>query len=60
MKFTDKIHQLRIDSEIIVSPGIKIPGFINILTVFGEGRTPLYAGLSVSGGKIFSSNTPEP
>ena len=53
MKLTDKIHLLRIDFEITLSPEKKLPRFVNVIIVFGDKIILIDTGVKGSEGKIF-------
>jgi hydroxyacylglutathione hydrolase len=53
MKLTDKIHLLKIDFEITLSPEKKLPRFVNVIMIFGEKITLIDTGVKGSEGKIF-------
>ena len=53
MKVTDKIHLLKIDFEIVLSPEKKVPRFVNIVIVFGEKITLIDSGVKGSEKIIF-------
>jgi len=36
MELTDKIHLLKIDFDIVAGPGKIIPGFVNVIIIFGK------------------------
>lgn len=48
MRLTDKIHILRIDFEITLSPEKKIPRFVNVLLIFGDRITLIDTGVKGS------------
>jgi hydroxyacylglutathione hydrolase len=48
MKLTDKIHLLRIDFEIAISPDKKLPRFVNVLIIFGDKITLIDTGVKES------------
>ncbi len=52
MKITDRIHQLRIDFEITISPAVKIPRFVNVIIIFGDKITLIDTGVKGSEGRI--------
>jgi len=45
MKLTDKIHLLKIDFEIAISPEKKLPRFVNVILVFGDKITLIDSGV---------------
>jgi len=53
MKLTDKIHLLKIDFDIELSPEKKLPRFVNVLIVFGNSITLVDCGVKGSEEKIF-------
>ena len=53
MKLTDKIHLLRIDFEISLSPEKKIPRFVNVVLIFGNKITLVDTGVKGSEKVIF-------
>ncbi len=54
MELTDKIHLLKIDFEITLSPAKKIPRFVNVILIFGDKITLIDTGVKGSEEKIFS------
>jgi hydroxyacylglutathione hydrolase len=48
MKLTDKIHLLKIDFEIAISPDKKLARFVNVIIVFGDKITLIDSGLKGS------------
>lgn len=54
MKLTDKIHSLRIDFEIVMSPEKKLQRFVNVLIIFGDKITLIDTGVKGSEEKIFN------
>jgi len=52
MKLTDKIHLLKIDFDIIIGPGKKIPRFVNVILIFGKKITLIDTGVKGSEKKI--------
>jgi glyoxylase-like metal-dependent hydrolase (beta-lactamase superfamily II) len=53
MKITEKIHQIRIDFEIQISPERKIPRFVNVIVIFGDEITLIDTGVKQSEKQIF-------
>jgi hydroxyacylglutathione hydrolase len=53
MKLREKIHLVRIDFEIAISPGRKIPRFVNVLIIFGDNITLIDTGVKESEKQIF-------
>lgn len=53
MKITDRIHLLQIDFEIALTPEKKLPRFVNVVLVFGDGITLIDTGVKGSEEKIF-------
>ena len=53
MKLTDKIHILKIDFEIALSPDKKIPRFVNVILIFGKKITLIDTGVKGSEKIIF-------
>lgn len=53
MKLTDKIHLLRIDFEITLAPDKKIPRFVNVVLILGDGITLIDTGVKGSETIIF-------
>jgi hydroxyacylglutathione hydrolase len=53
MKLTEKIHLLRIDFEIAISPDIKIPRFVNVIVIFGDEITLIDTGVKQNEKQIF-------
>jgi hydroxyacylglutathione hydrolase len=53
MKLTDKIHLLRIDFEITLSPDKKIPRFVNVILILGDKITLIDTGVKGSEKIIF-------
>lgn len=45
MKLTDKIHLLKIDFEITLSPDKKLPRFVNIILILGDNITLIDTGV---------------
>jgi hydroxyacylglutathione hydrolase len=45
MKLTDKIHLLKIDFEINLSPEKKLPRFVNVILIFGGILTLINTGV---------------
>jgi glyoxylase-like metal-dependent hydrolase (beta-lactamase superfamily II) len=54
MKLTEKIHQLRIDFEVILNPEKKLARFVNCILIFGDRITLIDTGVKGSEGKIIS------
>lgn len=54
MKLTEKIHLLRIDFEITLSPERKLARFVNIILVFGDKITLIDTGVKGSEEKIIA------
>ena len=54
MKLADKIHLLKIDFEIAISPEKKLPRFVNVLIIFGSQITLIDTGVKGSEERIFS------
>jgi hydroxyacylglutathione hydrolase len=54
MKITDKIHQLRIDFNIQLTPEKVLPRFVNVLIVFGKKITLIDTGVKGSEEQLFS------
>lgn len=54
MKLTEKIHLLKIDFEIALSPEKKLQRFVNIIIIFGDKITLIDTGVKGSEEKIFS------
>jgi hydroxyacylglutathione hydrolase len=54
MKITDKIHQLRIDFNIQLTPEKILPRFVNVLIVFGEKITLIDTGVKGSEEQLFN------
>lgn len=52
MKLTDKIHLLKIDFEIAISPDKKLPRFVNVILIFGNKITVIDSGVKGSEEKI--------
>lgn len=52
MKLTDKIHLLKIDFEIAISPDKKLPRFVNVILIFGNKITVIDSGVIGSEEKI--------
>ena len=52
MKLTEKIHLLKIDFEIEISPDKKLPRFVNVIIVFGDKITLIDSGVIGSEEKI--------
>lgn len=52
MKLTEKIHLLKIDFEIAISPEKKLPRFVNVILVFGDKITLIDSGVKGSEDKI--------
>lgn len=52
MKLTEKIHLLKIDFEIAISPDKKMPRFVNVLLIFGDKITLIDSGVKGSEEKI--------
>jgi hydroxyacylglutathione hydrolase len=52
MKLTEKIHLLRIDFEIVLSPEKKLPRFVNVIIIFGNRITIVDTGVKGSEEKI--------
>lgn len=48
MKLTDKIHLLKIDFEIAISPDKKLPRFVYLIIVFGDKITLIDSGVKGS------------
>jgi glyoxylase-like metal-dependent hydrolase (beta-lactamase superfamily II) len=48
MKLTDKIHLLKIDFEIAISPDKKLPRFVNVILIFGDKITLIDSGVKGS------------
>jgi glyoxylase-like metal-dependent hydrolase (beta-lactamase superfamily II) len=53
MKLTDKIHLLKIDFEITLGPGKKLPRFVNVILVLGDKITLIDTGVKGSEKCIF-------
>ncbi len=53
MKVTEKIHQLKIDFEITITPEIKISRFVNVILIFGDKITLIDTGVKESEKIIF-------
>ncbi len=53
MKLTDKIHLLRIDFEITLSPGKIMPRFVNVVLILGDSITLIDTGVKGSERVIF-------
>jgi len=53
MKLTDKIHLLRIDFEITLGPGRKLPRFVNTIIILGDRVTLIDTGVKGSEDLIF-------
>ena len=53
MQLREKIHLLRIDFEIAISPERKIPRFVNVLVIFGDDITIIDTGVKQSEKQIF-------
>lgn len=53
MKITDKIHLLKLDFEISISPEIKLQRFVNSIVIFGEKITIIDTGVQSSKDLIF-------
>jgi glyoxylase-like metal-dependent hydrolase (beta-lactamase superfamily II) len=53
MKLTEKIHLLKIDFEIALSPEKKLPRFVNVLILIGEKITLIDTGVKGSEKVIF-------
>jgi len=45
MKITDKIHLLKVDFEISIGPGNRIPRFVNVIIILGEKITLIDSGV---------------
>jgi len=54
MKLKDKIHLLKIDFEITISPGKILSRFVNVILIFGDRITLIDTGVKGSEEKIFS------
>lgn len=54
MKLTDKIHLLKLDFEIVITPEKKLQRFVNVLIIFGDKITLVDTGVKGSEEKIFS------
>lgn len=54
MKLKDKIHLLKIDFEIALSPERKLLRFVNVLIIFGDKITLIDTGVKGSEEKIFT------
>jgi hydroxyacylglutathione hydrolase len=54
MRITDKIHILKIDFEIAISPEKKIQRFVNAIIIFGSKITVIDSGVKGSEEKIFA------
>lgn len=54
MKLTDKIHLLRLDFEISIGPGKKLPRIVNSIVIFGEKITVIDTGVLGSDEIIFN------
>lgn len=52
MKLTEKIHLLKIDFEIAISPDKKMPRFVNVLLIFGDKIILIDSGVKGSEEKI--------
>ena len=52
MKLIDKIHLLKIDFEIAISPEKKLPRFVNVILIFGDKITLIDSGVKGSEEKI--------
>lgn len=52
MKITDKIHLLKLNFEISISPEKRIPRFVNSLIIFGEKITLIDTGVKTSFNEI--------
>lgn len=52
MKLTKKIHLLKIDFEIAISPDKKLPRFVNVILIFGNKITVIDSGVKGSEDKI--------
>jgi len=48
MYITDKIHLLKVDFEIAISPGKRIPRFVNVIIILGEKITLIDSGVKGS------------
>jgi hydroxyacylglutathione hydrolase len=55
MKLTDRIHLIRIDFEIPVSPGRKLARFVNSIIIFGDTITLIDTGVKGSEEIIFAA-----
>lgn len=53
MRLTDKIHLLKIDFEISISPDKKIPRFVNVILILGNRITLIDTGVKGSENIIF-------
>jgi hydroxyacylglutathione hydrolase len=53
MKLTDKIHLLKINFEITLSPEKKLPRFVNVILIFGNKITLIDTGVKGSERAIF-------
>lgn len=53
MKLTDKIHLLKIDFEITLSPEKKLPRFVNVILILADRITLVDTGVKGSHEKIF-------
>ncbi|HUI28858.1 MAG TPA: MBL fold metallo-hydrolase [Candidatus Acidoferrales bacterium] len=54
MRLTEKLHLLKIDFEIELSPAKKLPRFVNVLIIFGDRITLIDTGVKGSEEKIFA------
>ena len=54
MRLTGKIHLLKIDFEIRVSPEKTLPRFVNVLIIFGDKITLIDTGVKGSEERIFA------
>jgi glyoxylase-like metal-dependent hydrolase (beta-lactamase superfamily II) len=52
MKLTEKIHLLKIDFEIAISPEKKLPRFVNVILIFSDKITMIDSGVKGSEEKI--------
>lgn len=53
MQLTERIHLVKIDFEIAISPEKKLPRFVNVLVIFGDRITLVDTGVKGSEQKIF-------
>jgi len=54
MKLTEKIHILRVDFEIAISPEKKLVRFVNVILIFGDKITLIDTGVKGSEEKLFA------